>query len=288
MILFAGGISVLSLPVTVTREIIGILLGTLVVLVFGLIDDRINLQPAYKLLGQILGAAVVIIMGVQVHITRVGWIDLSLSLLWLVGITNAFNFVDSMDGLAAGLAGITSGFFMLVSIDSFQPELAELSAVLLGIVIGSFLFTSPPAKMFLGDSGAQSLGMMLASIGIAYTPGQAGLPQAATWFTPILALGVPIFDMVLVIFSRLRTKQPVYVAQMDHVYHRLTEMGLHPNRSVLVMQVTAILLSLLAFLALEAEVLLANLIFGSVVGTGILVIVILEARFGVGLGRSEG
>jgi UDP-GlcNAc:undecaprenyl-phosphate GlcNAc-1-phosphate transferase len=276
VILLAGSISVLTLPVTVTKEIFGILMGTLVVLFFGLVDDRINLRPPHKLLGQILGAVVVILMGVQVQITRITWIDLSLSVFWLVGITNAFNFVDSMDGLAAGLAGISSGFFMLVNIDSFQPELAELCAVLLGIVVGSFLFTSPPAKMFLGDSGAQALGIMLASIGIAYTPGQAGLPQAATWFVPILALGVPIFDMVLVVISRIRRKRPIYEANMDHTYHRLTRLGLHPNRSVLLMQVMAIQLSLIAFIALGTSVLIANVIFGTLILGSLLILGYLE------------
>jgi UDP-GlcNAc:undecaprenyl-phosphate GlcNAc-1-phosphate transferase len=128
-------------------------------------------------------------------------------------------------------------------------------------MIGGFLFASPPAKMFLGDSGSQALGILLASIGIAYTPGQAGLPQGATWFTPILVLGVPIFDMGLVVISRIRRGKPIYRASTDHLYHRLNMLGLHPNRSVLIMQICAILLSLIAFLMLTVQVIIANLVF---------------------------
>src|SRR3972149_3753355 len=128
--------------------------------------------------------------------------------LGIVGITNAFNFVDSMDGLALGLAGIAAAFFMLVTIDSAQPILAALSAVVFGATIGAYFFNAAPARMFLGDSGSQLLGFLLAAIGIAYTPASAGLPQGVTWFTPILVLGVPIFDMGLVVISRLRSRRP--------------------------------------------------------------------------------
>jgi UDP-GlcNAc:undecaprenyl-phosphate GlcNAc-1-phosphate transferase len=279
VILLGGGLTLLVLPIQYSSELLGILGGVLVVTLFGMIDDRVNLSPIYKLMGQLLAAGVVIYLGIQVHITRVGWLDLGISFLWLIGLTNAFNFVDSMDGLAIGLAGIASAFFMLVNIDSLQPNLATLSAVLLGTTIGSFLLTSPPAKMFLGDSGSQALGMSLASIGIAYTPGAAGLPQGVSWFTPILVLGVPIFDMILVVVSRLRRRQPIYVAATDHLYHRLTMLGLHPNRAVSLMQIVAILMSLTAFVALGANVTLANVLFGSIVFAGIIVFIYLERRF---------
>jgi UDP-GlcNAc:undecaprenyl-phosphate GlcNAc-1-phosphate transferase len=279
VILLGGGLSLVILPIQYSPELFGLLGGALVVTLFGLIDDRVNLSPVYKLMGQIIAAGIVIYSGIQVHITRVGWLDVLISFIWLVGLTNAFNFVDSMDGLATGLAGIASAFFMLVNIDSLQPNLATLSAVLLGTTIGIFLLTSPPAKMFLGDSGSQALGISLASIGIAYTPGAAGLPQAVSWFTPILVLGVPIFDMILVVGSRLRRCQPIYLAATDHLYHRLTMLGLHPNRAVSLMQIVAILLSLTAFVALGASVTIANVLFGVIVFTGIIVLIYLERRF---------
>jgi UDP-GlcNAc:undecaprenyl-phosphate GlcNAc-1-phosphate transferase len=283
----AGGLVILvSLMLTLgihrlhfSSEVMGILLGTLAMMVWGLIDDRFNLRATYKIFGQLLAALIIIGFGVQVHITKIDWLDLLITIFWFIGLTNAFNFVDSMDGLAVGLAGIASAFFMLVTLDSAQPELAFLSAAFLGTMIGCFFYNAPPARMFLGDSGSLALGFGLAAIGIAYTPAQSGLPQGVSWFVPILILGVPIFDMVLVVVSRLRKRRPIYLASMDHVYHRLVRFGFKPSRAVAAMQILSILLSLVAIISLTTNVLIANLIFGSSVLIGALFIIYLESRF---------
>ncbi|MGH2605553.1 MAG: glycosyltransferase family 4 protein, partial [Anaerolineales bacterium] len=252
------------------RNVTGILVGAVVMLGWGLLDDRVSLPPLVKLLGQASSCAVLLAFGVQVHATRMPALDVSLTVLWVIGLVNAFNFVDSMDGLALGLGSIAAAFFMLVMVDSAQPELAALAAVLLGAAVGVFVFNAAPARMFLGDSGAQVLGFLLAGLGIAYTPAQAGLPQELTWFTPILVLGVPIFDTVLVVVSRLRRRRPVYRGGQDHTYHRLVAMGLDPTRSVLLMQLAALTLGLIAFIALDATTLLANALFCAIVLAGCL------------------
>ncbi|MGH2621834.1 MAG: MraY family glycosyltransferase, partial [Anaerolineales bacterium] len=261
------------------RQTVGILIAGVLILVWGLVDDRFRIPPSAKLAGQLLAAVVLIGYGVQVRITRVPGIDLGLTLLWVVGLINAFNFVDSMDGLALGLASVATGFFMLVTLDAAQPELAGLSAAILGAAIGLFFFNASPAKLFLGDSGAQLLGFALAAIGIAYVPAGAGLPQGVSWFVPILVLGVPIFDSTLVVVSRLRRGRPLYRAQRDHTYHRLVQLGVHPSRSVLAMQVAAVLLGLLAFVALDLTVLQANLLFSASLIVGALGIYALERSY---------
>jgi UDP-GlcNAc:undecaprenyl-phosphate GlcNAc-1-phosphate transferase len=257
-----------------------ILGGMLGMTVLGILDDRFTLSPLLKLAGQVLVVAVVLAGGIQVHITRIPLVDILLSALWLIGMTNAFNFVDSMDGLAVGLAGVSGAFFMLVTIDALQPALALLSASILGSCVGLFFFNVAPARLFLGDSGAQSLGITLAALGIAYTPGQAGFPQSMTWFIPILVLGVPIFDMVLVISSRLMAHQRVYQARQDHVYHRLVDLGLDSTRAVAAMQLGSILLGLLGFICLGLTPTLANLIFGAAVFVGIALLVYLLTHTG--------
>ena len=280
----AGGLVILvSLMITLgilrlqlSNEVRGILLGALVMMLWGLLDDRFNLRPSFKIFGQLLAALIIISFGVQVHITKIDWLDLLITIFWFIGLTNAFNFVDSMDGLAVGLAGIASAFFMMVTLDSAQPELAFLSAAFLGTMIGCFFYNAPPARMFLGDSGSLTLGFALAAIGIAYTPAQAGLPQGVSWFTPILVLGVPIFDMVLVVISRLRKRKPIYLANTDHVYHRLVRLGFKPNRAVAAMQVTSILLGLIAFVALDMDVFAANLIFLVVVVIALIILFMFE------------
>jgi UDP-GlcNAc:undecaprenyl-phosphate GlcNAc-1-phosphate transferase len=113
-------------------------------------------------------------------------------------------------------------------------------------------------------------------LGIAYTPGQAGLPQALTWFIPIMVLGVPIFDTTLVVVSRMRRRLPIYHARLDHTFHRLVTLGLDPMRAVAAMQLAAMLLALTAFAAMQAPVWLANLVFAAVVGLGLVLVVVLE------------
>lgn len=263
----------------IDRQILGILSGGVLVLVWGLVDDRFGIPPTAKLAGQLLAALVLIGFAIQVRITRISAVDLGLTLLWVVGMINAFNFVDSMDGLALGLASVATGFFMLVTLDAGQPELAALSAAILGAAIGLFFFNASPARLFLGDSGAQLLGFSLAAIGIAYVPAGAGLPQGVSWFVPILVLGVPIFDSTLVVVSRLRRRQPLYQAQRDHTYHRLVELGIHPSRSVLAMHIAALLLGLLAFVALDLTVLQANVVFALCVVLGSLSVYFLDRSY---------
>jgi UDP-GlcNAc:undecaprenyl-phosphate GlcNAc-1-phosphate transferase len=209
-------------------------------------------------------------------VTKIPAVDIVLSLLWFVGMINAFNFVDSMDGLALGLAVIASSFFMLVTIDAGQPDLALTSAAVLGACVGLFPFNAAPARMFLGDSGAQLLGYFLAVLGVAYVPAGAGLPQGVSWFTPILVLGIPIFDMTLVVVTRLRRGLALGRGRWDHTYHRLLQLGLDSTRSVLTMQLAAIVLGLVAFMALDASVLTANLLFGSLLALGAATMVFFE------------
>jgi UDP-GlcNAc:undecaprenyl-phosphate GlcNAc-1-phosphate transferase len=156
-------------------------------------------------------------------------------------------------------------------------DLAFLSALLLGSCIGMFFFNASPARTFLGDSGAQFLGFMLATIAMAYTP--QGFIQTSSWFVPILLLSVPILDTALVIVSRLRQGLPIYKAGQDHLYHRLVQLGLSPVQSVTLMHVAALITGCLAFIALPLQSVWANLIFGLVVLGGLLVIFWLE-RFG--------
>jgi UDP-GlcNAc:undecaprenyl-phosphate GlcNAc-1-phosphate transferase len=179
-----------------------------------------------------------------------------------------------MDSLAVGLAAIASVFFLLVTIDSNEFNLAFLSALIIGSCIGIFYFNAMPARAFLGDSGAQLLGFMLATLAMAYTP--PGFPQPSSWFVPILLLSVPIFDTSFVVISRLRRKLPIYKAGQDHVYHRLANMGMSPVQAVTTMHVAALLTGCLAFMALLLPPILANSIFALVLLCGLFTVFWLE------------
>jgi UDP-GlcNAc:undecaprenyl-phosphate GlcNAc-1-phosphate transferase len=258
------------------KTISGIILGTGVIFLFGILDDRRGFAAPQKLLGQFLATAILILTGTQVRLFSENTINLALTIFWVVGLVNAFNFVDSMDGLALGIAGVASAFFLLVTIESAQSEFASLTAVMLGTSIGLYFYNLSPAKLFLGDSGAQQLGFLMAAIGVGYNP--IGLQRINSWFVPILVLGLPIFDTALVVYSRWRRGAKIYQAAKDHTYHRLCGLGLEPTRTVFAMHMVGVILGFTSFIALQTPALVGNAIFASAVFIGILVIVILEKR----------
>jgi UDP-GlcNAc:undecaprenyl-phosphate GlcNAc-1-phosphate transferase len=254
-----------------------ILLASMIIFLFGLWDDAHRLSPQWKLVGQILATIILISQGVQIRMLgSMTLLNLVLTFVWVIGITNAFNLVDSMDGLVVGLAAIASAFFMLVTVDAGQTSLSLLSAILLGSSIGMMYFNALPARTFLGDSGAQFLGFVLAALAIAYTP--PGLPQPSSWFVPILLLSVPIFDTSLVTISRLKQRKAVYQAGLDHTYHRLVNLGLPPSRAVLTMHLSAIVSGCLAFMALPLAPLWANAVFVLALLAGLLLLFWLEKK----------
>lgn len=269
-------------------SVMGIYLASLPVFIFGLWDDFKEISPLLKLLGQSIAVVILISFGVSIKVFESPdflfsfpgdinvYLDWLLTFLWIIGITNAFNFVDSMDGLAVGLAGMATTFFILVTLDAGQLLLSQQSALLLGACIGLFIFNSPPAKLFLGDSGAQTLGIFLGAIAIAYRPEDAF--QSSSWVVPIMLLGVPLFDMVLVVISRLRRRKPVYSAARDHTYHRLVALGWTSGKAVLGMQIVSLLLGCLAFVVLTRPPLIANGIFIVIVILAVIALVYLDDR----------
>lgn len=292
----AGGI-ILAIALPVLAWIMGIwnspqiratLLAAAIVFVFGLLDDARGLRAWGKLLGQVIAASFLVASGVYIQILEnpkfflgtsgpfFRYLDFAITILWLVGITNAFNLVDSMDGLAVGLSGTAFAFFMLATLDSAQPDLSRLSSILFGLCIVLYFLNAAPARIFLGDSGAQPLGFFLAALAIMYNP--IDLYQSSSWFMPVLLVGVPIFDTILVSLSRIRHGKPFYLAGLDHTYHRLVSLGLDSNRAVLVMNLASLILDSIAFLVVSLPPLYANMVFGLIILVGIVLIGWLDSK----------
>ncbi|MEW6568548.1 MAG: MraY family glycosyltransferase [Chloroflexota bacterium] len=269
-----------------SRPMTGILLATALVYVLGAWDDRAVLPARVKFLGQGLAAGVLWLFGVSAHFFGRGWLDFGLSLVWVVGVLNAVNFMDSMDGLALGLGAIASAFFALAALNSGQAELAALCLALLGATLGTVFYNLSPARLFLGDSGAEVLGLLLAAAGMAYDPPRR---EAATWwFVPVLFLGVAIWNMSLVVFSRLRRRVPVLRAQRDQSVHRLMDLGLSPSRTVLLMHLTAIVLSLTGLIAAGWPPGPANWTVAAVIAVGFASIALLERYAPAGWASESG
>lgn len=290
----AGGIAmVLSMLVLLTifslwqKPFSSLMAATAIVFVFGLWDDSKGLSAPKKLAGQTLASIVLIASGNYVKflsgfdieflppslITILSW---GITIIWLVGITNSINLIDSMDGLALGVSGITFAFFIGMTVVSQQLALARFCGILLGICIGLYVYNISPARLFLGDSGAQTLGFILAAVAFMYTP--KDFPQASSWFVPIMVLGVPVFDTTLVVISRLRHHKPVFRGDRSHVYHRLITLGLAPGRAVLIVHMASLILSCLAFVALYLVPWKANLVFALTVMVGIGLLIFLELQ----------
>jgi len=267
-----GSMLICAIPRTST--LYGMLFWGAMIAGFGMLDNRYSLPPFAKLMGQILSFLVLWFFEIQIRIFPQQWLNSLLTAFWIIGMTNAFNFIDSMDGLAIGLAEIAAAFFLLVAIDAGQLDLAYLTATILGSCAGFYFYNAQPSTLFLGDSGSQLLGLLLAAIAVEYRP--IGLRQGVSWFTPILVLGVPIFDMVLVVVSRIRRGAPIYLARLDHTYHRLRRLGMDARRSVIAMQMVAVGLGLIGFILLDATVIIANLIFSIIVLAGSIVIAVFE------------
>ncbi|MBC8552713.1 MAG: undecaprenyl/decaprenyl-phosphate alpha-N-acetylglucosaminyl 1-phosphate transferase [Candidatus Brocadiales bacterium] len=288
----AGGLVILiALPIMIVlsglwkdSSFLSILAGGSVIFLFGIVDDIYGLSAFPKFTGQFIAAAILAYSGIIIRflenanisfetpvVTALNW---GLTLFWVVGITNAFNLIDSMDGLVAGLTIIIAGFFTFVTFVSGQMTLSLLSAILIGISVGLYYYNKHPARFFLGDSGSQVIGFLLAAIAINYRP--PDLNPGSTWFVPILLLGIPIFDTSLVVISRLRRRKPLFQADRSHTYHRLVNLGFTSPQAVIAIHAAAFLLSLLALLAMFLPPNVAILLFFIVLLVGSLLIVFFE------------
>lgn len=258
-------------PSLLTPPMRGAVVAAGIILVFGIWDDRSGLGAGIKFAGQFVAVAIAMYSGIKIQILSdlllpggammSNILNSALTIFWLVGITNAFNLIDSMDGIVAGLSTLASAFFIFVTSASGQPELTQWAAILAGISLALYFWNSPPARYFLGDSGAQTLGFLLAVLALLYNP--ANREQASSWFAPILILGVPIFDTTLVVFSRIRRGIPPFEGNRDHTYHRLVRGGMNSSRAVSLLHIIALSLDILAILAISQTPLLANLIFAA-------------------------
>jgi UDP-GlcNAc:undecaprenyl-phosphate/decaprenyl-phosphate GlcNAc-1-phosphate transferase len=243
----AAGVALAAGLIPANRELGGILGGCAILFLAGLLDDLFGLPPLAKLGAQFAAAALVLLAGVRVEIISNNIAATALGVVWLVGVTNAFNLLDNMDGLAATLAAIACAFF---AIDAFTVHPDHLIAALsLGICFACLGFLpfnlrpGRPAAVFLGDSGSQVLGFGLASLGLAASWTVAG-STVATLLLPILILAVPILDTTLVTVVRLLEGRPVTRGGRDHSSHRLVYQGLSDKRAVVLLCIVSAALGL--------------------------------------------
>ena len=237
----------------VPGTVAGVLFAGALVAVVGLLDDRYELSAGIKLVVQLLAVLVLLSFGIGVQLPLPAAANYAITFLWVVGISNAINFLDNMDGLSAGVSTVAVSFILLMAVVNEQVLVAALSAALLGACLGFLRYNFPPASIYMGDAGSLSLGFLLAVAAM-----QLRFPENSnfvTWMVPLFILGIPIFDMTLVVFSRLRRGVSPNTAGHDHVSHRLVARGFSVRETDLILYLFGGILGLTAVFVTQASIL---------------------------------
>jgi UDP-GlcNAc:undecaprenyl-phosphate GlcNAc-1-phosphate transferase len=227
-------------------ETLGLLLSGCIALLVGLIDDFGVLTPSQKMLGQALAALVLIKSGTFIKLAFLPiWVAVPLTILWILAVTNAFNIIDIMDGLASGVAAVAAISIAAANHMAGRDSQAFLAVVLAGAAIGFLRHNFHPARIFLGDAGSMFVGFMLAALSM--NAGYTRVNLLAT-ISPIFILGIPLFDLLLVMFIRWRNGIPVTKGSPDHFALRLRRCNLSVRETAVTTYIIAILLGVVALL----------------------------------------
>ncbi|HEU4683069.1 MAG TPA: MraY family glycosyltransferase [Nitrospira sp.] len=206
------------------HDVLGIILGGTIVVLLGLIDDFGVLTPATKLIGQLIAVFVLIKSGIRIEIAAVpDWLDLALTLFWMVGLINAFNLLDIMDGLSAGVGAVSAGCLLVVALLQGDQTIAFMLAALIGSLAGFLRYNWQPAQIYMGDTGAMFIGLLLGAMTmIEKYPSD----HPFSLLTPVFILGIPIFDTLFVMYIRYRRGLPIFWGSPDHIAIRLRHWGM--------------------------------------------------------------
>ena len=230
--MFLGFITCVRLWVPWEPPVVGLLIGATLIFGLGLADDLRRIPPYTKLVGQLLIGSLVVISGIRLSLGQWEWVSIPCSILWFVLVINAFNLLDNMDGLAAGIGAIAAGFCALLAGWAGQWTIATLAAIIVGICLGFLRYNFPPAKIFMGDSGSHLLGLSLAALALMGS-WRHSTQILSVLAVPTLVLAVPIFDTCFVTIQRLLHRQHPFHGGTDHVSHRLAVLGLSVRQTVL-------------------------------------------------------
>ena len=254
-----------------SRQLYGTLAGAAIIAVLGVIDDCKNLPAKLKFVIQIIAALVVVFAGdIKIDVftnpnflsdnpywVLPEWLSVTLTVIWIVFITNAVNFIDGLDGLAAGVSAIMSISLVFISIRVGEYSIAILGIALMGSCFGFLPFNFNPAKIFMGDTGSTFLGFMLATLSIQ---GVFKSYAVISFAVPLLILGLPLFDALFAMIRRILRGQSPMTADRGHLHHRLVDMGFSQKQTVFILYAISGVLGITAVLLAESGVLRALLL----------------------------
>ncbi len=241
---------------TISLSMRRVLMGAGVIFAVGVVDDAMDVKWPIKLALQFVAAGIAVSGGLKISLLtnfalgghgylNLGWLSVPVTILWIVAVTNAVNFIDGLDGLAAGISSIASFSLLVISILVSDPGIAVIAAALAGSCMGFLPYNLNPAKIFMGDSGATFLGYMLATLSVM---GLFKFYAVVSFVVPFLVLGLPLFDTIFAILRRLlQGKSPMH-ADRGHLHHRLVDAGFSTKQSVAIMYAISVLLGVIAVL----------------------------------------
>ncbi len=255
--IFLGIIVGVVLFADLDRQVQGMLLGSVIIITVGAIDDIVALPAWLKFIVQIAAAGVAVAFGIRIeHIANpIFWSDLTyiafgswsipITMFWIVGITNSINLIDGLDGLACGVSAIAALSILVISIFLGQLNIAIILAAVLGACLGFMPFNFNPAKIFMGDAGALLLGYILSTVSVM---GLLKYYAIISFAVPLLALALPIFDTMFAIIRRLMKGQNPMAPDRGHIHHRLIDMGLSQKQSVAILYAISAVMGMAAVL----------------------------------------
>ncbi|HJS59779.1 MAG TPA: MraY family glycosyltransferase [Vicinamibacteria bacterium] len=231
---FAGPLRMLQEAPKVRLELIGLLAGSTLAFLIGLLDDILGARfhVVAKAAGQILAAVILVTAGIRTSFMPWEWLNVLVTVLWVVGITNAFNLLDNMDGLSAGVALVASGVLFANAWAHGEFFIGLILAAFIGSLLGFLFFNWEPASVFLGDCGSLFIGFVMASITLL----ERYVTKASSTYFPVLlpafVLAVPLIDTLTVIVIRVRQRRPIWHGDNSHLSHRLVSLGLSRRAAV--------------------------------------------------------
>lgn len=253
--IFIGFMVSILLFVNITSDMKNILLGAVIIVVLGVVDDIMDLPAKLKFVVQIMAALIPTLGGVRIQALSnpnvfsedlywvLGGLSIPVTVLWIVGLTNAVNFIDGLDGLANGVSAISATTVLVIALMGNQTQVALVMAAVVGACVGFMPYNQNPAKMFMGDTGATFLGYMLATMSIQ---GLFKFYAVISFAVPFLILGLPIFDTAFAFIRRIAHGQSPMRADRSHIHHRLIDMGLNQKQAVASLYVISAILGLSA------------------------------------------
>ena len=296
--IFFGFLLSVLLFLPLTPQLRGMLMGGVIIVILGIFDDIFALPALPKLLVQIGAALVAVLHGNVIQVLSnpnifssdpywdLGFLSVPITVVWIVGITNAVNLIDGLDGLACGVSTISSMTLLVIALVVLEPDVALITAALAGGCLGFLPYNLNPAKIFMGDTGSTFLGFILAVVSIQ------GLFKFYTFISfavPFLMLGLPIFDTCFAIIRRLAKGQSPMAPDRGHIHHRLIDMGFSQKQAVAMLYVISAILGLSAVVLTTSGVLRAMFFLAALaVAGGVAAMLYLSHNGGGGKGRGGG